>query len=496
MLRWENLENMINGISYNGLMLGDCLDILRDLYNSGKSEFIDLIYIDPPFNSKRDYNVLFKTPFISPEVAFRDTWSGVSYIDLLDEMHGIYPEFSNFHKFLETLNIPKSHISYLIHMGARCWYMRHMMKDTANFYYHCDPKMSHYIKIMLDFIFGGVNFCKNEIVWYYAGGGVPTNAFARKHDIILRYVKSENYKFNILYKPYQDSTLAVGKHSTLSGGKPLNNKGTPLTDYWYIPQPTGWSPENLGYPTQKPEALLETIISSSSDKEDLVADFYLGGGTTLAVADRLKRKWLGVDINFRAIQISSDRLKQTGNELGKDYSIDGLPKSAAELRKLIDDGNLSKYRFQDIILKYYMKNVKANEKKSRDNSIDGHFGFKYDGERFIGIVQVTTSANYNHFKAFCSEVGKETGCIGVYISFKDKITNGMRHGAKEYRKFGGVDKLQILTVEDIVDEGRDILLPAPTDRDVTDIEDYTRANSYELNIFNTDDKEELQEKVF
>ena len=493
MMELRSLASM--RITNNNLVLADCLDILKLWYKDGKSGFIDLIYIDPPYNSKRNYNIPFDTPFATPETAFKDVWFGVNYMDLLDDMQSIYPKFLNFYNSLKELNVSDSHMSYLINMAARCWYMHHTMKDTGTFYYHCDPNMSHYIKIMLDFIFNSSKGFKNEIIWCYAGGGVPSNDFARKHDVIFRYTKSDEYTFNRIYKPYSKITAAVGRHSTTSGSRPLNEKGTPLNDWWDDIRPLiNRNNEKLGYPTQKPEALLKRIIEASSNEGDLVADFYLGGGTTTSVAEKFNRRWVGTDINFRAIQISSNRLEQMGKVLGEDYIIAGLPKSSSELRQLVDNDTITKLKFQDSILKYYMTGVVANEKKSGDGSVDGWFAFKYDGERYIGIIQVTAGSNYNHLKAFCSEVGKGTGQIGVYIAFEDKITNGMRLVAKEYGKFGRVDKVQILTVEDIIDRYKNISLPTATDRNVNDISEYIKdVDEMEVVDF---DKDGLQEKIF
>jgi site-specific DNA-methyltransferase (adenine-specific) len=453
----------------NALFLGDCLSILRNWYNTGNVGFIDLSYNDPPFNSKRNYNIVFNNQFNTSEEIFKDTWSNTSYLDELDEIHALDPMLFKFLKLIESSNVPISYISYLTHMGIRCWYIRHMLRETATFFYHCDPHMSHYIKMLLDNIFGVQNF-RNEITWCYAGGGVPKNDFARKHDIIFRYTKSDKYTFNTIYKPYSDDTAAVGRHSTLSGNQPLNKEGTPLNDWWDDIRPLiNRNNEKLGYPTQKPISLLNRIIYTCSNEGDVVSDFFMGGGTTIVAAERLKRKWIGVDINFRALQTTCDVLKKLDKEPKEDFVIDGIPKSADELRRLVNDNIIgvyknSKFALQDIVIKYYLPDVVVNDKKTKDSSVDGYFGFTYDGNKYVGLVQVTAGSNFNHFKSFCAQVLKEKS-IGFYIAFEDRITKQMRIDAANFGTFKNVvNKIQLLSIENIINNSIDVkqLLPFST----------------------------------
>ena len=154
----------------NHLYFGDCLDILKDLKAKHPSGFIDLIYIDPPFNSKRNYNILFEDVNLSDvkaqKEAFADTWSNISYLDTLNEIKEIDLDLLRLLDALNDINISKSAISYLTTMAIRIWYMHKVLKPTGSFYLHCDPKMSHYLKIVCDLIFGEKNF-KNEIIWDY-----------------------------------------------------------------------------------------------------------------------------------------------------------------------------------------------------------------------------------------------------------------------------------------------------------------------------------------
>jgi site-specific DNA-methyltransferase (adenine-specific) len=432
-----------------------------------------LIYIDPPFNSKRNYNVLFDTKLT--EEAFTDTWSTISYLDELEGMSSVNTHLYNFLKMLETTGIPKSYISYLTNMAIRCWYMREMLKDTGSLYFHCDPTMSHYIKMILDYVFGVDSFI-NEIVWKYSGTGSPKSNLKRKHDIIFLYSKTNDYTFNVQTEPYTKESTIKRFDKIDENGERYKNwttrgktrrvymKEQPLTDVWEIDVIGATSGERLGYPTQKPEALLERIIKASSNEGDLVADFFMGGGTTIATTQKLNRKFIGSDINSRSIQITQKRLEALEQKVKEDFFILGIPRSSEELRQLVADNVLgrsknSRFDLEEVTVKHYLNGVIGNEKKVGDHSIDGYFSFKYQDKVRTGLVQVTTTANMNHLKAFCSEISKGTGELGVYVSFADKVTNGMIREVKSYGKLGQVDKIQILTFEELIDEGKQFELP-------------------------------------
>ena len=248
---------------------------------------VDLIYIDPPFNSKANYTSSVKlpggkveqTPTASQQFAYSDTWT-------------------------------KGTESYLGMMIPRLILMRELLSDRGSFYLHCDPTMSHSLKLVMDCIFGKDNF-RNEIVWGYSGGGIPRNDFPRKHDVIFRFSKKhENFVFNVERKPYAENTQQVGIHSTLAGKKDIDlERGTPVTDVWVdLKTATGWSPEKTGYQTQKPEVLLERIIKASSNEGDLVVDFFAGSGTTARVAEKLGRRWITCDFGKPACMISREEL--------------------------------------------------------------------------------------------------------------------------------------------------------------------------------------------
>ncbi|MBU4480851.1 site-specific DNA-methyltransferase, partial [Patescibacteria group bacterium] len=275
----------------NQLILGDNLEVLRTL----PSESIGLIYIDPPFFSGRNYNVIWGD---TNEVrSFYDIWEG-----------GID--------------------SYLVWLNARIWEMRRVLKKTGSVYVHCDWHASHYIKTEMDKIFGYDNF-KNELVWHYDIGTGPKKDFKKKHDIILRYTKTEDYNFNQIKissrNPERYNLIdEKGRNYFIrgdSGKKCYLDEGIPCDDIWSFLEDdsvrtlNSMAKERVGYPTQKPEALLERIIKASSNEGDIVADFFCGGGTTLAVAQKLKRNFIGCDSSRVAVSVSLDRLVKVGEEI-------------------------------------------------------------------------------------------------------------------------------------------------------------------------------------
>ena len=250
------------------LICRDNLEVLCEWYSQGKREFIDLIYIDPPFGNNIDKEWDLK-------------WNRVE-----DYTNWMYP---------------------------RVFLMRELLKPTGSFYYHCDPTASHYIKMMLDMIFGMDNF-RNEVIWSYKSGGVSKKYFSKKHDTLFFYSKTDKYNFN-QQKERTYKYGGIGKSSLQEYFKDEDGNEFCLVGQTDVFNDIGIisthnKTERLGYPTQKPEKLLERIILSSSNPGDLVVDFYLGGGTTIAVAEKLDRNWIGIDINPRAIEISKKRIEE------------------------------------------------------------------------------------------------------------------------------------------------------------------------------------------
>jgi DNA modification methylase len=255
----------------NRLYRGDCLHALDQIAD----ESVDLIYIDPPFFSQRSF---------AGRYAFEDRWRG-----------GI-----------------QEYISYLV---ERLRKLHAKLKATGLIYLHLDWHVSHYLKVEMDKIFGYENF-RNEIVWCYAGGGIPKRDFPRKHDVILRYSKGARYYYQPVFRPYSDGTQQRGR--TPVKGKyfatGLRRQGTPVNDWWAdvakVTSPT--DREKSGYPTQKSLALLNRILESSARPGDLVLDAFCGCGTTLEAAHRAGCRWIGIDISEAAIQAVQTRMQNLG----------------------------------------------------------------------------------------------------------------------------------------------------------------------------------------
>lgn len=263
----------------NRLIWGDNLHVMRQL----PSNSVDLIYIDPPFFSGRQYNVLWGD---ANEVrSFNDMWE--------DGLPG-----------------------YLIWLNARLYEMKRILKSTGSIYVHCDWHASHYIKyikVEMDKIFGYGNF-RNDIAWhYYNVASVSRKSFGRKYDNLLFYSKNEEITFNWddMREPYEESSNWVRNSDSYGDQRYApNRKGKLLHDVWRLPTINNMAKERIGYPTQKPEALLERIITASSKEGDLIFDGFIGGGTTVAVAQRMNRRWIACDQSRVAVAISAERLKQ------------------------------------------------------------------------------------------------------------------------------------------------------------------------------------------
>lgn len=264
----------------NRLFFGDNLHVMRQL----PSESIDLIYIDPPFFSGRQYNVIFGD---RNEVrSFADIWEGG-----LD--------------------------GYLIWLNVRLLEMKRLLTPEGSLFVHLDWHASHYVKVELDKIFGYERF-QNEIVWCYRGGGVSKSRFGRKHDVILWYAKGDRWHFEPQYTEYSESTRQV----TERRGQRVNKtaidleRGAHMPDWWVdINSLQTWSPERIGYPTQKPVSLVERLVAAASPEDGVVADFFCGGGTTLIAAQRLGRRWVGCDQSRVAVAVTADRLATEAEQL-------------------------------------------------------------------------------------------------------------------------------------------------------------------------------------
>ena len=317
----------------NQLILGDNLEILKSL----PSESIDLIYLDPPFFSNRNYEVIWGD---KGEIrSFEDRWAG-----------GI-----------------DHYISWL---KERVEEMHRLLKSTGSIYLHCDHHANAYIRVdILDKIFGYNNF-RNEIVWrigWLSGYKTKKIGWIRNHDSIFYYVKSDIFTFNKEYIPY-------AKNYVRRDGKKPTGKGIPIEDTWNCHTEDkldsimikSFSKEKMGYPTQKPEKLIERIIKASSNENDIVMDPFLGGGTTVAVADKLNRQWIGIDQSVQAIKVSEMRLQKHRSLFSKPFSL--------QLHKYDYDDlkNKPPFEFEKWIIGQF--GGESNTKQRSDMGIDGKKG--------------------------------------------------------------------------------------------------------------------------
>ncbi|GHT54041.1 hypothetical protein AGMMS49982_18090 [Bacteroidia bacterium] len=301
------MENFINT-----LYTEDNLFILTGL----NSNLVDLIYLDPPFNSKRIYSAPIGSKAAGS--SFKDMWTwedvNVAYLNTLAKK---YPALT---KYIASIGVihSKAMAAYLTYMAQRIIEMHRVLKDTGSLYLHCDPTASHYLKVLLDEFFGKENF-RNEIVWHYRRWTGKAKRFQALHDIIFLYSKSDNYTFNPLFTEYTEGSkerkeqgvlhrFKKGEEPVLVSDKHLDEKGVRENDVWQIPFIAPSSKERTGYPTQKPLALLHRIIKASSNEGDIVFDPFCGCATTCVAAQQLGRKWIGIDIEKQAVSILIERL--------------------------------------------------------------------------------------------------------------------------------------------------------------------------------------------
>ena len=281
----------------------DNLPVLRGM----NSETVDLIYLDPPFNSGKKWANPVKAVGRRAMAEFKDTWE-TSDIHI-DERYALGQEYPSAVGVIDALGAVHGNTwkAYLIYMGVRLAEMHRILKPTGSIYYHCDPVMSHGVKLLMDAIFGKRNFC-NEIVWHYTNASRGKRKFAKAHDVILWYGKSNKYAFNRddVLAPYMSGMTAWRFKQK---GKPPPKGKTP-DDVITIPSLNTMSIERTGYPTQKPLALLEQLVKAGSKKGDIVLDPFCGCATTCLAAERWGRHWIGVDLSEAAANLVVDRLKK------------------------------------------------------------------------------------------------------------------------------------------------------------------------------------------
>ncbi|MDR0304210.1 MAG: HNH endonuclease, partial [Chitinispirillales bacterium] len=310
----------------NTLYTNDNLFVLYGM----NSNFVDLIYLDPPFNSKRFYAAPIGSK--AAGASFKDMWTWLDVNEAyLDTLAGKYPVLARYIGDVGKIH-SKAMMAYLTYMAQRIIEMHRVLKDTGSLYLHCDQTASHYLKIVLDEIFGKNNFI-TEIIWYYSWGSRTAKRWNRKHDVILNYSKTDKFIFNV--NDVLDERIlkeASKKRLEYKGAMIMKNAYTKANsnfilpaDVWSIPTINAMSKERTGYPTQKPLALLHRIIKASSNEGDIVFDPFCGCATTCVAAQQLGRKWIGIDIEKQAVGILIERLSDDAG-LFKDFiNTDTIP---------------------------------------------------------------------------------------------------------------------------------------------------------------------------
>jgi adenine specific DNA methylase Mod len=510
----------------NILYYGDNLEILRKYIPDSS---IDLIYLDPPFNSKATYNVLYKEQTGEPSqaqiTAFEDTWHwGMESEKALQEIFTSPIAPSAVKDFMSVM--PKflgkktDMAAYLAMMCVRLLELKRVLKDTGSIYLHCDPTASHYLKIVMDAIFDAPNF-RNEIAWKRFNFHADAYRFGRVADRLLFYSKSVNFRFNRIRAQFSDEYVeskfthydADGRRFRLSDLNPPANRGPiyefhgvtrawrvtkekmlqleaegkiysdskvpqlkrylddlegqAVHDMWIdIPAINSQANERLGYPTQKPEALLERIIQASSNEGDVILDPFCGCGTAIVAAEKLNRKWIGIDITHLAISTMKWRLEKMFPNI--QYKVIGEPKDLESAKEL---ANQNKYQFQWWAVSLVGGQPYGDKKKGADTGIDGYLYFMDEKNKVKkAIIQVKAgNVSVSQMRDLIGVVQREKAEMGIFLCL-ESATKPMQIEADSqgfYHSPLGKDypKIQIFTIEKLMEGKKPDIPPwiAPID---------------------------------
>ena len=511
----------------NKLYFGDNLPILREHV---ADESVDLIYLDPPFNSNATYNVLFREAageLSSAQIqAFDDTWhwsleAELAYEEIVaDAPQDVVNLIGAMRGFLGRNDM----MAYLTMMTPRIIELRRVLKPGGGVYLHCDPTASHYLKLLMDAVFGKTRF-RTEVMWKrtsaHSDARQGRRQHGRIHDVILFYTKSDRWTWNTVYTPYDENYLdesyryveegtgrryrldnltgpggavkgnpsyevmGVTRHWRYSrermdeliaqgrvvqpegGGVPAYKRyldempGVPLQDVWTDIPPIGSrARERLGYPTQKPEALLERVILSSSDEGGVVLDPFCGCGTAVAVAERLNRRWIGVDITHLAVSLMKYRLADSFGERLSPYDVVGAPQDAASARALAEasehDG---RYQFEYWALGLVNARPGHDRRRGADAGVDGYVNFLDDDSGKVKrvIVQVKSGrVGRAHIATLRGDMERQEAEMGLFVTLEPPTApmarDALAAGFYEPRHFPGrrFPRVQIRTIEDLL----------------------------------------------
>jgi DNA modification methylase len=486
----------------NKLFYGDNLEVLRKYI---KDDTIDLCYIDPPFNSKRNYNQIYNNIGSEDKAqaqAFIDTWTwdeeaNIGLKEIKENTTGLYSWQSiELIIGLERVLRHGSLLSYLIHMTRRIAEIYRVLKDSGSFYLHCDPTSSHYLKLVLDAIFcSNKGEFQNEIIWSYKRYTAASNRFQRLHDVIFFYVKTGQSTFNDIREEYGDKSGKADSHykqdddglwyrwQKRKGEEPYKvylSEGRRIGDVWEIPIINASAKERLGYPTQKPESLLERIINTSTNKGDTILDAYCGCGTSVSVAQRLDRKWIGIDITYQSISLILKRMEDTfGKAILNTIQLNGVPhdmEAAIALANKTDDKTRKEFE-KWVVLTFSNNRAVINDKKGGDGGIDGRafmidIDSKGETETKRVLFSVKSDKKYppSYVRDLNGTIEREGAVIGYLLTLY-KADNLVKE-SKQYGYYKNTllgrefPKIQVICVEDIFNNER---MSIPTTQEVVKI---------------------------
>ena len=460
----------------NRLCYGDCLAVMREM----PDDSVDLIYLDPPFNSSRDYAAIYKDetgrPLPDRIENFSDTWRLDAEREaclqrLPDLMQGEAARLFWRHWIAALRQGEPSMLAYLSCLAERVLAMRRLLKPGGSLYFHCDPTASHYVKLMLDSIFGRANF-RNEIVWCYTGPGSPRmRQFNRKHDVILWYSNGPGWTFNkdAVRLPHAGGGPHAGGFGT--GGRRPDDpeyaaRGKVPESWWRdIAIAPRSSREYLGYATQKPLALLRRIILAGSNPGDMVLDPFCGSATALEAAHRLGRRWIGIDAAIHAVRrVARLRLAHScGLREGEEYALEGIPRDMQGARELCsrDSRQFQKWAIEQV-------EGLVTTRRGVDGGVDGRLYFSLPGEGPLQsmMLQVQDGAGAHGGAAgqpgaLLAALEEDDALLAGLILLHRPGGGQMRHLRQCMARAGDVElpggpcpRLQLLTVAEILDGGR------------------------------------------
>ena len=411
----------------------DNIDVLQGI----DDETIDLVYLDPPFNKKRTFHAPIGSR--AEGASFRDTWYDEDikkgYLTLIADL---YPTLYQYLKGVEEIE-SRSHRNYLIYMAQRLIEIKRILKDTGSVYLHCDNTMSHYLKLLMDCVFGHQNF-RSEISWCYGGPVKLSNRFPQKKDIIYFYAKTEHNLFHHLYEDLpeylyrraredEDGRLWVDQRLgvtgerleelraenrtfiTKNGGERRKQyldemKGVPLSNVWHIPIINSQAHERVGYPTQKPTALLERIIQASSNEGDIVLDPFCGCATTCISAEKLGRQWIGIDVSKKAYELVKMRLDKEVADKGDLFKYQNEVIYREDVPQRTDTQNIDLSYSKN---KIEVKHLLYEEQEGECKGCKSHFEYRHFDIDHIVPKSKGGGDNQDNLQLLCSHCNRIKG---------------------------------------------------------------------------------------